>query len=532
MKKNIKIIFWTVFTLGVVFFYFIVRNNPNNDHLRVIPVQADNVVVLNLNELILSYKELIEEDPSKLDSLFTDIFKPTEDSDFEPPAVTPFQKIAIYSLTDDVRNFDLLLICLNATSVDGLINMMNKYDEEPVFIEQEGGIIGWLKKSNVAFLKNNTTVVMVSPLTMKLSDDELDKELLQNQYKNHFSKGDKLADVSEEFANIIASKSHIDYYKSSGSNLVDKIEGQVLQFTSENFIRENHLQMFLKDEGVLFSTFMTFASDNVIQVQEDNTPLELIGLESFKFSTSLNPFMMTDVINDLIPTKYHNLIKPWTGRMCFAVHGYDNISLKTIRQPILEEGTIIKSTKADTIPLNASEFLSYPMFQLACELNKSDVPQVLDMINSTPEFKKEGELYYYEVPEILIERIDKSTKDTSYLVQRVYFYIQDNHLIFSPTSEINSSFKPEYRTFSLAFSFDNLVASYKPRNKIDFFAMSFIPTFELDAFTMNYKSISGNKLELNGVFTIKNPDVSHLLKLPLLFLKLSDIDFTEVIKAI
>ena len=52
MKKNIKIIFWTLFTLGVVFFYFIVRNNPNNEHLRVIPVQADNVVVLNLNELI------------------------------------------------------------------------------------------------------------------------------------------------------------------------------------------------------------------------------------------------------------------------------------------------------------------------------------------------------------------------------------------------------------------------------------------------------------------------------------------------
>jgi hypothetical protein len=449
MKKSIKIIFWTVFTLGVVFFYFIVRNNPNNDHLRAIPVQADNVVVLNLNELILSYKELVEENPSLLDSLFTDMFKPSEDSDFEPPAVTPFQKIALYALTDDVRNFDLLLICLNAASIDGLMNMMNKYDEEPVFIEQEGGVIGWLKKSNVAFLKNNTTVVMVSPLMMKLSDDELDEALLQNQYKNHFSKGDKLADVSQEFASIITSKSHIDYYKSSGSNLVDKIGGQVLQFTSENFIRENHLQMFLEDEGLLFSTFMDFASDNVIQVQEDNTPLELNGLESFKFSTSLNPSIMTSVFDDIVPAKYHALIKPWTGRMCFAVHGYDNISLKTIRQPILEEGAIIKSTKADTIPLNASEFLSYPMFQLACELNKTDVAQVVEMINSTPEFKKEGELYYYEIPEILIERIDKSIKDTSYVVQRVYFYLQDNHLIFSPTSEINTSFKPEYRTFSL-----------------------------------------------------------------------------------
>jgi hypothetical protein len=62
--------------------------------------------------------------------------------------------------------------------------------------------------------------------------------------------------------------------------------------------------------------------------------------------------------------------------------------------------------------------------------------------------------------------------------------------------------------------------------------MSFIPTFELDAFTMNYQSISGNKLELKGIFTLKNPEVSHLLKLPLLFLKLSDIDFSEVIKAI
>lgn len=531
----IKISFWILFSVITLLLYFVVRNNPQNNHLRSIPSQAENVIVIDLNELILSYKNLIEEDPSQLDSLFTNFIKDQEeDPDFEIPAVTPFQKVAIYFLSDDVQNIDLLLFCLEASSIEGLIKMVNRYEETVEFTDFEGGQIVYLKKSNLGFLQKGSTVVFVSPLALRFSNDEIDLALLKNQFKHHFGPEKKLADLNADFASIITTKNHVDYWKSNGSNLVDNIGGQILKLTNANFIRENHLMLNVKDEGLLFTTKMTFASDDVLRVKEDNTPLGLNANESFKFSASINPSMMSDVFEMLVPQQQQFLLKDWTGSMCMSVHGFDVVSLKQIRQPEMDTTGLLKPSsaqKSDTVPLNNNELLSYPMFQLSCELNINDITEFKKAIETNPMIKKEQDLFYYELPNILVERTDKSTKTSSIAVQRIYFYLKDNHLIFTPSSTIDGSFLPEYRTFSLAFSFDNLSKTYVPRNKIDFFAMSFIPTFDLESFSMNYVNAQGNKAELKGSFTLKNKDISHLLKLPLLMLKLSEIEFGDVLKA-
>jgi hypothetical protein len=530
ITSKVKLAFWILFTTAVALFYFVVRNNPNNDHLRHIPADANNVVLFDLNEMLLAYRPIIEDNPTILDSLFADFYKMDDKESFEPIAIVPFQKIAFYGVTDSKLSIDLLVVCFQSLSLDGLIKSVNEREEEPIWITEGNGSICWLKKTNVAFIKQGSATLFISPLLGKLSDDEITEEMLLSQYHNHFGPEKKLADVNEQFAKVIASHNQIDYWRKSGSGIMKQLSGQFLNLSASNFIRENHLQLNLLDEGLSFQTFMTFAQANMINVQEDNTPLVLKGNESLKLSVSLNPVLIGDLMTSVVPKEQLHINDYWTGRMCMVVHGFDNFSLRTIRKPILEEGVTIKNVNIDTVPLNPREFLSYPIVQLALEMDLPQGKTMSELLANNPLFAKVDDWFVYEIPDVLVMRTN-SAKEVSYSTQKIYFRMVGNSLIFSTTSEVDKSFTPEYRTFSMAFDFITFANTYVPRDKMDFFAVSLIPSLEFEQLTLDYVSMQENRVELNGAFTMKQNEISHLLKFPMLFLKLREIKMDEVLKA-
>jgi hypothetical protein len=530
INTKVKWAFWVLFTISVALFYFVVRNNPTNDHLRQIPAEANNVVLFDLNEMLLAYRPIIENNPTILDSLFTDYFKFDNKESFEPIAISPFQKIAFYSLTDGSTQMDLLLVCFQSFSLDGLIKSVNDREEEPTWLSIDQGTVCWLKATNVAFIKQGNTTLFISPLLGKLSDDELTEAILKNQYTAHFGSEKKLAEVNEQFAQVIQSRNQIDYWRSSGTGLMNQMGGQLLNLSSTNFIRENHLQMNLLDDGLSFQTFITFAQSDMIRLQDDNAPLQLEGDESFKLSIALNPKVLGELMTSFIPKEQLHISDYWTGRMCVAVNGFDNLSLRTIRQPILEEGVNIKKIVGDTVPLNTRELLSYPIVQLAVELDIPSEKSILDLFESSTSFTKVDQWYTYDVPDVLVMRTSTS-KEVTYMRQKIYFRVLGNSLIISTTSEVDMSFSPVYKTFSLAFDFLTFARTYVPRDKMDFFAVSLIPSLEFEKLTLDYIGMHDNRVELSGAFTMKENEISHLLKFPMLFLKLREVKMDEVLKA-
>jgi hypothetical protein len=530
ISSKVKWTFWLLFTVAVALFYFVVRNNPTNHHLRHIPADANNVVLFDLNEMLLAYRPIIENNPTILDSLFTDYFKMDDKESFEPIAISPFQKIAFYSLTDGKSQIDLLVVCFQAFSLDGLIKSVNDRDEEPLFITLDHGTICWLKTANLAFVKQGSTTLFISPLLGKLSDELLTEDILKSQYNAHFGPEKKLADISEQFAQVILSHNQIDYWRGSGTGIMKQMGGQLLNLSSANFIRENHLQLNLLNEGLSFQTFMTFAQADMISVQEENTPLTLEGNESLKLSIALNPALLEELMTSIVPKEQLHINEYWTGRMCMVVNGFDNLSLRKIRKPTLEEGVTIKKVNVDTIPLNPHELLSYPIVQLAMEMSLPEGKTMIEILDNNTLFSKFDEWYVYEVPDVLVMRTN-STKEVKYNAQKIYCRMIGNSLVFSTTTEIDKNFIPEYRTFSLVFDFLTFSKTYVPRDKMDFFAVSLIPSLEFERLTMDYVGMKDNKVELSGAFTMKENEISHLLKFPMLFLKLREVKVDEVLKA-
>jgi hypothetical protein len=531
ISTKAKWAFWILFTTAVALFYFVVRNNPNNNHLRLIPAQANNVVIFDLNEMLLAYRPILEDNPTILDSLFADMYKMDDKESFEPIAIVPFQKIAFYTLQDETSAVDLLLVCFQSLSLDGLIKSVNEREEEPFWMSMNnGGTVCWLKKTNVAFMKEGNATVLVSPLMGKLSDDLLTEEILQHQYEVHFGNAKKLVDVNKQFSEVILSHNQIDYWRSSGTGLMNKMSGQLLNFSSDNFIRENHLKLNLLDDALSFQTRLTFAAEDMLRVQENNTPLTLNEDESLKLSMSVNPLIFDDLLGSVLPKDELKLSEYCTGRMCLVVNGFDNMSLRTIRMPLLEEGVTIKNVMADTVPLNPRELISYPLTQVAIELSLSSTEAINKLIEETQLFNRVGDWYEYELPDVLVMRTN-TEKEITYTTQKIYVKADGNSLIVSMTNDENKQFTPEFRTFSLAFSFINFANTYVPRDKMDYFAVSLIPSLEFESLILDYSGMHENSVELSGAFTMKKNEISHLLKFPMLFLKLREIKMDEVLKA-
>ena len=514
-KKILIWSFWPILALFIFGSYFLIPKEENQEHLLLVPSNAEFVIIVNPLNLVKTYSKLLKENPVAFGEMEVDLDE--EEMKFgKGLGFNPLKKMAIFQFTQESNNYNGIGLLAEVSDFEVFVETFNKRDnkEKPTIFK--GGQYLLLPKDNEFFLFKDGVGVMV-----KSDFVDVSKVIAEQCFEDIFEAKTHLYNLEPTFEKQVNNPDQFSYWSKKGSNLMAVINPQLAVIN--NLFDRKEIKINLTENGFQMNAFLELMEENSIIPREYPDELVLQNTECFRFTASVNPEKFSNFFEVIIPEDKKYLVSNWNGGISASIDGFKNISIKKVTPPKKTVGSSPDSLypflelEEDLIKFELpimggglDEIFSYPYFTIACELN--DIEALKQQIESDSTISNIGAYYSFVLPGYTIKKDDVKQK------QRVYFYFVDNSLVFCPDLP-EKEFQPQYNNFGVLFDFDAFFSSYETKGMTDDFVMNMLEDFEFKGFELKYVTVANGFVQLDGIFQLKNTD-NHLIGFPVLLKKI------------
>ena len=355
-SRTIIYILWSAFLLILIVGYFYIPR-PNSKHLNLIPSSAKAIIIADLYTISEDYYNLLEKYPNKLIDIIDFKKKDLIYKDKRQRkniGFNPLNKIALY--IDKHEDLDLICAILPIYNRKDFLSFINFNNEQTSEINTDFGQITFFKKSKLSVLCSNESAIVILPLKENNNISlQKTKAYFQNINKSFLND-------NQDFNKISQSTNHIVYnFRPINNTFIKSINGEL------NY----------KAGGVFTECTYELVDSNQFK-NINSTSIKLDKNEFARFSTYVNPNIINDILNHILPNNFSKLFSFCSGGINISMFGFTNKSLN--------------KDKVNYI----SSLVNIP--KITCSVSIKDESEVIKILKSDSNFiKNTDNLFEYEV---------------------------------------------------------------------------------------------------------------------------------------
>ncbi|MCB9187725.1 MAG: hypothetical protein H6599_00445 [Flavobacteriales bacterium] len=513
--EKIKLVYWSFWPILALFVfggYYFVPKVTNQNHLEVIPSDADAVILINPISLFAAYERLLEENPVALKELES---IRESGGEIDPSiGIHPLKKVAIvhFKKSHEEQGF---AVVVQLTSFKEFVKNANRRDNKPDAVDYKNGKYILIEKDDQIFYEKDGVGILY-----QAQAGGVNTSLAEEIYEVFFEHEKSLMSAEPTFKEAVDSKSQFSYWSVNSSNIANNLDPQISAIN--NLFNRKTVTMNIAANGLNTNGAMELMDEASIIIREEED-VELVGDECFRFAASVNPDDFSGFFDMVLSEDKKYLIDSWNGGVCASINGFKDVELKKINiTPSTDPLYPFKYDTVGVLSAGISSFagkfenqISYPFFTVACELK--DIENLKLKIEEDSSITQVSDYYSYVLDDYFVKKKISSGLFGSEIVlepQRIYFYFVGQSIVFSPELP-DVDFVPQYSTFHVEFSFPKFFETYQSKNMFDAFIMEKASDFNFGTYKVNFKEIKDKTVYLEGNFNLTETD-NHFVGFPLL----------------